>query len=293
MISLTVIGNMQLTAASDRSPKLTVLLPLSAAFCGAFMAFGFSIGPAPSKSAITLGSYSGHETLIQNPKQGTEETYRFDGVPLYGKYKEIRKRLDYDYHDVYAKERVLFQDSIIDSMLEENAFSQETQKCSRPHPLIVFTAGAMGAGKSHTIKLLHEKGRFPLHSFTVVDPDRIRSRLPEFKRYIQVDPDRAGEMTRKEAGLMAEVLVQAALYRGHKVLVDGSLRDASWYRDYFRQLRRNHPDMHIAILHVTAPREDVFARASVRSRNHRHCFGMQILFLIMFAFLSFCRGGLT
>ena len=213
-------------------------------------------------------SYAWHETLLWNPNLRTEETMKSQDrvVSLYGKYKKIRIRLDYTYHDVYTKERILFQDSIIDSMLEETASTQETEtrKCGQPPPWIVFTAGAMGAGKTHTLKLLHTKGRFPLHSFTVVDPDRIRSRLPEFKMYIQVDPERAGELTRKEAGLMAEVLVQAALERGHKVLVDGSLRDASWYQNYFRQLRLNHPDLRIAILHITAPRMSVLEHAAVR-----------------------------
>jgi Zeta toxin len=177
---------------------------------------------------------------------------------------KIREQIDYNYHSVYSRERTLFQDVIVDSMLEENTSStREARNCPQPH-WIVFTAGAMGAGKSHTIKLLHQKGRFPLQLFTVVDPDRIRRLLPEFETYVKLNPENAGELTRKEAGLIAEILVEAALERGSNVLVDGSLRDAVWYQQYFQQLRLDHPNLRIAILHITAPRESVFQHAAVR-----------------------------
>ena len=130
---------------------------------------------------------------------------------------------------------------------------------------IVFTAGAMGSGKSHTIRVLAAHHRFPLHAFVYVDPDQLRHRLPEFPTYLHEHPDRAGEWTRQETGLLAEVLVRAALDRHHHVLVDGSLRDADWYERYFATLREQYQEqgLSIAILHVVAPRETVLERAEV------------------------------
>jgi hypothetical protein len=87
----------------------------------------------------------------------------------------------------------------------------------------------LGAGKTHTINKLHESGHFPLESFVTVDPDEIRRRLPEFQSYIQHNPERAGELTRKEAGMIAEILTNSALEQGMNVLVDGSLKDAAWH----------------------------------------------------------------
>jgi hypothetical protein len=41
--------------------------------------------------------------------------------------------------------------------------------CERPvHPWVVFTAGAMGAGKSRAMHWLHARGLFPLPSFVQV-----------------------------------------------------------------------------------------------------------------------------
>ena len=77
------------------------------------------------------------------------------------------------------------------------------------------------------------------------------------------NPDMAGALTNKEAGYISEVLTLASLQRGKNVLVDGSLRHAEWYRNYFAQLRREFPTLRLAIIHVVAPREAIFKRASV------------------------------
>lgn len=67
----------------------------------------------------------------------------------------------------------------------------------------------------------------------------------------------------KEAGYMAEILTLAGLQAGKNVIVDGSLRRAHWYREYFAYLREEFPELRIAIIHVTAPRDAVFRRAAV------------------------------
>jgi hypothetical protein len=51
-----------------------------------------------------------------------------------------------------------------------------------------------------------------------------------------------------------------------QVLVDGSLRDADWYMEYFQQLRNDFPFLRIAILHITAPKEIVLERAAVSTK---------------------------
>ena len=125
----------------------------------------------------------------------------------------------------------------------------------------------MGAGKSYTIRHLAQKGRFPLESFVQVDPDEVRRLLPEFKHYLENEPQNAGDLTRKEAGYISEILTLAALKSGRNVLVDGSLRDSDWYKGYFDSLRNRYgkKGLRIGILHITAPREAVFKRAEVRA----------------------------
>lgn len=216
--------------------------------------------PFPLSGSIGFSAYSLHRS--------TEENYRAFSADFHGKYANIRSRLDYSYHSHYIGSRQLLQDIVIQSMLNRTVvFDRNGNVCSTPvEPWIVFTAGAMGAGKTHTIKHLATKGLFPLESFVAVDPDEIRRHLPEFELYVQHSPQNAGELTRKEAGYVSELLTLAALQDGHNVLVDGSLRDSDWYRTYFEQLRKEYVNLKIAILHVTAPREAVFQRAASRSK---------------------------
>lgn len=195
----------------------------------------------------------------------SEENNRSDDMDFHGKYSHLRKTLDYTFHVNYTLERQHLQDAIISDMLDEAIILGVDGNIGTvpTKPWIIFTAGAMGAGKSHTMKALVEKGCFPLRAFVSVDPDEIRRLLPEFHIYIDENPELAGELTHKEAGYIAEILTLAALQAGKNVLLDGSLRDSDWYKIYFQRLRKEFPSVRQAIIHVNAPREAVFQRAAV------------------------------
>jgi len=197
--------------------------------------------------------------------QSSEANHATDDMEFYGPFAEIRKTLDYSYHSNYNFERQVFQDAIIREFLDAAVVKDKNgEVCTIPvQPWAVFTAGAMGAGKGYTIQKAVEKGRFPLLAFVRVNPDAIRRFLPEYHLYIETNPDLAGELTNKEAGYISEILTLAGLQRGNNVLVDGSLRRAGWYREYFAMLRNEFPGLRLAIIHVTAPREAIFKRASV------------------------------
>jgi len=199
--------------------------------------------------------------------QSSEENHKADHMIFYGKFAQIRETLDYSYHSNYTFERQIFQDSIINEYLNAAVVKDKNgEVCTTPtEPWLVFTAGAMGAGKSYTMRKLVQNGHFPLLAFVSVDPDDIRRHLPEFHLYADLRPELAGELTRKEAGYIAEILTLAGLQAGKNVLVDGSLRDADWYKEYFKRLRSEFPGLRLAILHVTAPRDAVFQRAASRA----------------------------
>jgi Zeta toxin. len=196
----------------------------------------------------------------------TEENYQSSSMFFYGPYAHIRERLDYSYHKNYKRERQMLQDAIINEIMNKAKVvdANSGEVCTTPtEPFLVFTAGAMGAGKSYTLHKLHQKGRFPLSAFVVVDPDEIRQSFPEYSLYVSQNPLKAGEMTRKEAGYIVEILTLAALQAGKNALVDGSLRDWEWYSSYFDRLRKEYPTLKIALLHIVAPKEAIFARAKV------------------------------
>lgn len=130
----------------------------------------------------------------------SEENNKSDDMKFYGRYSHIRRSLDYTFHSNYTFERQKLHDAIITDLLNE-AFIYDRDGnygTVAADPWIVFTAGAMGAGKSYTMRILVEKERFPLPAFVVVDPDEIRRLLPEFHMYVAENPELAGELTRKE-----------------------------------------------------------------------------------------------
>lgn len=189
---------------------------------------------------------------------------------FYGPFREIRAGLDFDYHGNYSKSRQEFQDKIVEKLLDGTAVTDATngRVCKTPtEPWIVFTAGVMGAGKSHTMKQLSSKNLFPLKSYIVVDPDEIRSHFPEYHLYATQSPKKAGALTHREAGYVTEIVTAAAMQRGYNVLVDGSLRDFEWYEGYFRSLKKEYGNIRIAILHIVAPRESIFERARNRAKD--------------------------
>mmetsp|Transcript_10832 Transcript_10832/g.26001 ORF Transcript_10832/g.26001 Transcript_10832/m.26001 type:complete len:481 (+) Transcript_10832:74-1516(+) len=212
------------------------------------------------------------DELSNNQEFTTQEELR-QSLLSRSKFESIRKNLDYSYHSIYTLGRQQFQDELIQSLLEKArpsdcpALTDLKQQQENNQHWIVFTAGVMGAGKTFTLEWLRRHGMFPLERFVSVDPDHIRRLLPEFDVYLQQGhAHKAGEATRKEAGMLTEMLTTAALNRGQHVVVDGTLRDADWYQAYFAQLRRDYPGIKIAILHVTASPEAVLQRARKRAK---------------------------
>jgi len=186
------------------------------------------------------------------------------------RYANIRQTLDYSYHSHYSQERMRLQDAIVDYFLTATLRAMDREDvvfCRGPFakPWIVFTAGAMGAGKSHMLKWLDQQNYFPYRRFVRVDPDEIRQLLPELRFYRENEMSTAGTKTHKEAGFIVEILTMASLLDGRNVVVDGSLQDKDWYAFYFRKLKEVSPQHQIAIIHVTAPWEQVNARAARRA----------------------------
>ena len=61
---------------------------------------------------------------------------------FHGIYRHQRERMDYSYHVNYVRSRQLLQDEIVSYWRSEGIRADR--------PWVIFTAGAMGAGKSHT-----------------------------------------------------------------------------------------------------------------------------------------------
>jgi hypothetical protein len=146
-MSLQTRSYSQIICFQRANPRL--LLLVVASLFGAFIAVGFSISVDISNlyaSKSQLTDWASQNLRFWDGQRPTDEIYKSNDGILHGKYIDIRKTLDYNFHTVYTRERVQLQDLIIDSVLEEFPIDNDRQNCSDT-PWIVFTAGAMGAGK--------------------------------------------------------------------------------------------------------------------------------------------------
>ena len=188
-------------------------------------------------------------------------------------YAEVRGTRDYTFHRMPCRRRTGLQDAIIAFHMAEGDASDR--------PWMVFTAGAMGAGKSFTMRRLAERNLFGLNHFMRVDPDAIKYMLPEMEGYLARDRSSAGTMVHDESTFVSELVQGEGLAESKHLLVDGSLRNVDWYAALFQRIRQDYPHYRIAVLHVVASKETVYNRAAARAMQTGREVPRQMLDLAM------------
>lgn len=225
--------------------------------------------------------------------KSTAENYQCSDCNFIGEFKHLRKSLDHNFHVRYNFERQLFQDRVVNYYIGlksawnrpawNNASKyratvmkqQDPEQARMPSnlrdpqnpPFVLFTAGAMGAGKSHTLRWLAETTEFPLQAAVFVDIDRIREHFPEMDEYRRRWAPTCGTLTHKEAGYISELIWSAALENGQDVIIDSSLRDLSWWTSVINDVRRNHSSYSIGLLQVVADTMTIFQRQHQRAQS--------------------------
>ncbi|CAJ1329871.1 unnamed protein product [Effrenium voratum] len=193
----------------------------------------------------------------------TQQNYaRQDSKLADGPLAPARKLVDASYHGNYTMERQSFQDALVRRLVESG--SQP-----RKQPLLVFTAGAMGVGKSSVIRWLAEREMLSLTDFVHINPDLLATELPEYPGYVEKNRASAAVMTRLEAGLLTELSLMYSLQQRRNILVDSSLRHGSWYSRVLQKIRRKLPDVRVVLMYVHAREETVYARAIQRGQQGR------------------------
>ena len=221
---------------------------------------------------------------MYNFLQTTEENYSGSKYTNIGQYKSLRNKLDSNFHLKYSYKRQEFQDRIISYYVNLNSawnrpkWKSSSRTRSTPaisshkqnittNPFVLFTAGSMGAGKSHTLRWLTKtKPEFPLTGAVFVDIDRVREHFPEMDEYRRRWAPTCGTLTHKEAGMICELIWMAALEGNQSVIIDSSLRDLIWWRKVITNIRVSHPKYVIGLLQVVADTMVIFKRAAKRGR---------------------------
>eukprot|EP00435_Cladocopium_sp_Y103_P021565 s2789_g5.t1 len=183
----------------------------------------------------------------------------FDNLKFFGSFRKIRELRDYSYHVNYTKERQLWQDQAIKSVI--------SRVVEQPAPWLVYTCGPMGVGKGYTLSWMSQHGFFPLENIVHIDPDAFKMMMPEWPDYVARDRDSAGTMCHMESSFMVEVAQAAAMEKRQNIWVDGSLRDAAFYEQVFRRIRQTHPHYRISIFYISASEHAIRQRIKVRAEQ--------------------------
>ena len=190
--------------------------------------------------------------------KSTNENYSVgEGRAFYGKFVDIRKKLDYSYHVNTTQARQMWQDRAVDSVVARTE--------AQANPWVVYTCGPMGAGKGFVLAWMSRNGYFPLEDIVHIDPDHFKRLMPEWERYVAHHRERAGDMCHRESGLLQELAQEVTMRNNQNVWVDGSLRDGKWFAQVFRDVRTRFPQYKIAIFEVSASESVVRKRIAQRA----------------------------
>jgi len=170
----------------------------------------------------------------------TEENYRRGKdilqheEPLYSKIWTVSvvRDLDHEYHALYTSVRSAWQKYWIEKVLYRAPLVDELHR-----PWIIFTSGAMGVGKGYVMKWMSDQGYFNLEDVVHVDPDFFKSVMPEKDGYIKKNFALAATNCHRESGTMMELAVRKAMASRLHIWEDGSLRDAGWYGQRFKDIK--------------------------------------------------------
>ncbi len=177
---------------------------------------------------------------------------------IVGQFTGTRQSLDKSFHGFYTPERQFIQDEII-SYITRSSGSMEAGRW------IIFTAGAMGVGKTHTIEYLKKYNTLAdINSFVQIDQDEVRSLLPEWKQYVKEQGENAGSLLQKESGYLCEIALTECLKKGRNIIMDTSLRDSAWWKSEFKRIRKEYGEYYIGIMYMKSDIKTALARSQSR-----------------------------
>lgn len=155
----------------------------------------------------------------------------------------------------YADERVLIHDEILKKSLDD--LQQAHEK-----PLVIFLGGGSASGKSSISKMLIQTFRDEGEDVILIDSDKIKTMLPEYKQLIERDPEHAAAVLHDESSDISEILYSRSLEKKVNILFDGTMKNAEKYERLIREARAQNYSVSAVIADV--PLEEAYRRADIR-----------------------------
>lgn len=127
------------------------------------------------------------------------------------------------------------------------------------NPKAIFMMGGPASGKSTLIKGLDTKG------FVVIDPDEIKTKLPEFLLGAGAGYKEIAHRTQSTSARIAATALEMAKERGVNILIDGTGANVSMYRKSMKSMKDREQPYTIQIIAQHVPKAEGIDRAYARA----------------------------
>jgi hypothetical protein len=134
------------------------------------------------------------------------------------------------------------------------------------NPMLIFTSGSMGVGKGFSIGSLMSSGIIDPSKYLVIDPDEIKTMMPEYADFLKANPRGGAGFVHRESGHIQERLTELAMRTGKNIIVDGSLGAYDWWKKEIPRIQKAFPHYTTAILTVSTDAETQEERIRDRAR---------------------------
>ena len=131
------------------------------------------------------------------------------------------------------------------------------------HPTLYLTAGAIASGKNRAVDGMVQQGFIPRQTL-LIDPDAIKTRIPEYQRLKSLGDPLAGDKVHKLSMYIADRITEEALARGINAVYMTSLRYTPSALEMVNWVRRWYSNYKIQIISVRAPVRFLSARNQIR-----------------------------
>lgn len=129
-------------------------------------------------------------------------------------------------------------------------------------PLAIYLGGGSASGKTSISNMLVQSIQDSREHVLVIDSDKIKTMLPEYDRFLKVDPEKMAQMLHDESSDIATRLYEEGLKSRVNIILDGTMKNAEKYEGFIKMAREQQYTVSAVIADV--PLEEAFKRAEIR-----------------------------
>jgi dephospho-CoA kinase/hydroxymethylpyrimidine pyrophosphatase-like HAD family hydrolase len=174
-------------------------------------------------------------------------------------FQEERKIRALQYYYPFSPKEMRRQNTFVNEIVHSGVSSS--------HPRLLITAGPYGSGKTTCLQFLENRGYYQSKDFVLIDPDRVREKLPLYQKLQKTNPMEAGTLSHTEAVNISDIALEHSLSKKKNIVLQTSLRDYDHYNEFIDRVRKMYPDYQIEIVQVDAPAEQILRETSFRTRK--------------------------